>query len=79
MEVVPNSKIAWISEELCIGCGICVKVGARHRMCAIVPGAHGRLHQSASEPAIQHHCGMMKIIRFITSCAVYVSCCLALL
>ena len=21
-----NSKAAWISEELCIGCGICVKV-----------------------------------------------------
>jgi len=25
IEVVPTSKIAWISEELCIGCGICVK------------------------------------------------------
>lgn len=25
IEVTPNSKIAWISEELCIGCGICVK------------------------------------------------------
>jgi len=25
IEVVPNSKLAWISEELCIGCGICVK------------------------------------------------------
>ena len=25
IEVVPNSKIAYISEELCIGCGICVK------------------------------------------------------
>ncbi|XP_050518480.1 protein Pixie isoform X1 [Diabrotica virgifera virgifera] len=25
IEVVPNSKIATISEELCIGCGICVK------------------------------------------------------
>mmetsp|Transcript_20524 Transcript_20524/g.57218 ORF Transcript_20524/g.57218 Transcript_20524/m.57218 type:complete len:618 (-) Transcript_20524:579-2432(-) len=25
IEVNPNSKIAWISEELCIGCGICVK------------------------------------------------------
>jgi ATP-binding cassette subfamily E protein 1 len=25
IEVAPNSKIAWISEELCIGCGICVK------------------------------------------------------
>uniref|UniRef100_A0A1D1ZZX4 ABC transporter E family member 2 n=1 Tax=Auxenochlorella protothecoides TaxID=3075 RepID=A0A1D1ZZX4_AUXPR len=25
VEVVPTSKIAWISEELCIGCGICVK------------------------------------------------------
>ena len=26
IEVSPNSKMAWISEELCIGCGICVKV-----------------------------------------------------
>ena len=25
VEANPNSKIAWISEELCIGCGICVK------------------------------------------------------
>ncbi|KAJ3175242.1 ATP-binding cassette sub- E member 1 [Geranomyces variabilis] len=25
IEVTPNSKIAFISEELCIGCGICVK------------------------------------------------------
>lgn len=25
IEVVPNSKIAYISEELCIGCGICTK------------------------------------------------------
>lgn len=25
IEVAPNSKIAFISEELCIGCGICVK------------------------------------------------------
>ncbi|GMH43286.1 hypothetical protein BSKO_11208 [Bryopsis sp. KO-2023] len=25
IEVAPNSKIAWISEELCIGCGLCVK------------------------------------------------------
>lgn len=28
VEVAPTSKIAWISEELCIGCGICVKVRA---------------------------------------------------
>ena len=26
IEVAPNSKIAFISETLCIGCGICVKV-----------------------------------------------------
>jgi ATP-binding cassette subfamily E protein 1 len=26
IEVTPNDKIASISEELCIGCGICVKV-----------------------------------------------------
>jgi ATP-binding cassette, sub-family E, member 1 len=25
VEVTPTSKISWISEELCIGCGICVK------------------------------------------------------
>nr|XP_002121964.1 ATP-binding cassette sub-family E member 1 [Ciona intestinalis] len=25
IEVTPLSKLAWISEELCIGCGICVK------------------------------------------------------
>ena len=25
IEVAPSSKIASISEELCIGCGICVK------------------------------------------------------
>mmetsp|Transcript_30853 Transcript_30853/g.75671 ORF Transcript_30853/g.75671 Transcript_30853/m.75671 type:complete len:390 (+) Transcript_30853:204-1373(+) len=25
VEVTPTSKVAWISEELCIGCGICVK------------------------------------------------------
>lgn len=28
IEVVPNDKIATISEELCIGCGICVKVSS---------------------------------------------------
>ena len=26
IEVSPASKIAFLSEELCIGCGICVKV-----------------------------------------------------
>jgi ATP-binding cassette, sub-family E, member 1 len=26
IEAAPDSKIAYISEELCIGCGICVKV-----------------------------------------------------
>lgn len=26
IEVAPTSKLAFISEELCIGCGICVKV-----------------------------------------------------
>ena len=25
IEVTPETKTAWISEELCIGCGICVK------------------------------------------------------
>lgn len=28
IEVSSSSKLAWISEELCIGCGICVKVGS---------------------------------------------------
>jgi len=28
IEVAGDSKIAYISEELCIGCGICVKVSA---------------------------------------------------
>lgn len=27
IEVTPTDKMAFISEELCIGCGICVKVG----------------------------------------------------
>lgn len=31
IEVNPNSKLAYISEELCIGCGICVKVGGSSR------------------------------------------------
>lgn len=26
IEVAPTDKIAYISEELCIGCGICAKV-----------------------------------------------------
>ncbi len=26
IEVTPTSKVCTISEELCIGCGICVKV-----------------------------------------------------
>lgn len=30
IEVTPASKVAYISEELCIGCGICVKVSRRH-------------------------------------------------
>ena len=28
IEVTPTDKMAYISEELCIGCGICVKVGS---------------------------------------------------
>lgn len=30
IEVAPSSKIASLSEELCIGCGICVKVGEQY-------------------------------------------------
>lgn len=29
IEVAPTSKTAFLSEELCIGCGICVKVLTR--------------------------------------------------
>ena len=34
LQVTSNDKIAWISEELCIGCGICVKVRRRQLPCA---------------------------------------------
>ena len=34
IEVTPASKVAYISEELCIGCGICVKVSVRADCCA---------------------------------------------
>lgn len=41
IEVTPASKIAFISEELCIGCGICVKVCKYSwnpfSVCALVP------------------------------------------
>ena len=30
IEVSTESKIAFISEELCIGCGICVKVSSKN-------------------------------------------------
>lgn len=33
IEVAPTSKVSWISEELCIGCGICVKVRCKQTMC----------------------------------------------
>ena len=36
IEVTPASKIAFISEELCIGCGICVKVCASYGLCVCV-------------------------------------------
>jgi ferredoxin len=62
IEVSPNSKIAWISEELCIGCGICVKVRmpacSRHGMepgCAARPAARdGRLRMRAIACAQSH-------------------------
>lgn len=46
VEVTANDKIAWISEDLCIGCGICVKVSppaprpcTAPRLClALLPG-----------------------------------------
>ena len=39
IEVAPTSKVSWISEELCIGCGICVKVSSQQPMCHICPHA----------------------------------------
>lgn len=38
IEVTPAAKIAFISEELCIGCGICVKV------CPMWPKKRRRVH-----------------------------------
>ena len=40
IEVSPNSKIASLSEELCIGCGICVKVGSIHSASAYISDTH---------------------------------------
>ena len=41
IEAAPDSKLAYISEELCIGCGICVKVSLLQRpwlyLCATGP------------------------------------------
>lgn len=36
IEVTPQSKIVWISESLCIGCGICIKVAAHRLDCLCV-------------------------------------------
>ena len=36
IEVMPTSKIAFISETLCIGCGICVKVKHSIKWCVIL-------------------------------------------
>ena len=36
IEVTPVDKFAFISEELCIGCGICVKVITIHETDLIV-------------------------------------------
>ena len=40
VEVSTNDRIAWISEDLCIGCGICVKVRGRGA-CVCVWGGGG--------------------------------------
>ena len=36
IEVTPADKVATISEDLCIGCGICVKVTAPAILCAVI-------------------------------------------
>lgn len=52
IEVTAASKVAWISEELCIGCGICVKVGPVHRDAADI-SRQGILCSAAAAPALQ--------------------------
>lgn len=37
IEVAPTSKLSYISEELCIGCGICVKVSRAVALSIAVP------------------------------------------
>jgi hypothetical protein len=62
IEVTPNDKIAWISEDLCIGCGICVKVRAPcgccirllHR-CNVLPD---QLTHAEEEPAGSDRSGL---------------------
>ena len=39
VEVVPTSTISWISEDLCIGCGICVKVRGGCAAVGVMVGA----------------------------------------
>ena len=58
IEVAPTSKTAWISEELCIGCGICVKVRCwQDHLCSVratgVQGLNGVVR--AEMPVRRHH------------------------
>lgn len=55
IEVVPNSKIAWISEELCIGCGICVKVRLGAGTCVTPHPSRGCGRQAVAGPAIPRY------------------------
>ena len=40
IEVTPESKIAHISESLCIGCGICSKVGLTQKAMLLIKSSN---------------------------------------
>lgn len=79
IEVTPTSKIASLSEELCIGCGICVKVGqltynccsSRNNPCFQFPrNAPSRPSQSSTCPAIWRSTQRIDTARTPSSCIV---------